>query len=637
MRILTVIPISRGISKDTLTYFSKEDAAPGSLVSIPIRGRKSFGLVVESAPAEEMKTELKSLSYSIRKIDDIHSQAFVPEDFIAASKKIADYNAASLGATLSALLPKHILEAMGELPLPELKKPDGTFFETLLLQSSDEERYAAYKSLIREEFAKGRSIMFILPTTEDLLSAKAVLEKGIEKYAHVLHAGLPKKEIVGLWRSISEEVHPVVVVTTGSFLALPVQNLGSVVLEKESSRGYKMQARPFIDIRQAAEAVAKELGVRLILGDTLLRVETIWELKSQKKNSYSEFSPLKFRFLSPARADIESMRVPADAKTKEFSLFGEKLRKTLAEAVENNENTFLFCGRKGLSPVTVCSDCGTVVVCRNCNAPVVLYRRKEMSASSKNNLFVCHHCGERRDAGELCAHCKSWRLNPLGIGTERVAEEARKLFPKASVSIMDKDNIRNHKQAVRTRDAFYESPGGILVGTEMALPYLNRKIENAAVVSMDSYFAIPDFRINEKIFHILLDLRALAEKRVVVQTRQERTEIFEEAIKGNLIDFYRDEIEERKAIGYPPFATYVKISLEGEKARIKKEMEEIRQFLLPYVLNVFDAWNPGSAKAYTVHGLISLPKEAWVDPELLGKLRSLPPQCAVKIDPNTLL
>jgi hypothetical protein len=81
----------------------------------------------------------------------------------------------------------------------------------------------------------------------------------------------------------------------------------------------------------------------------------------------------------------------------------------------------------------------------------------------------------------------------------------------------------------------------------------------------------------------------------------------------------------------------VKISLEGEKARIKKEMEEIRQFLLPYVLNVFDAWNPGSAKAYTVHGLISLPKEAWVDPELLGKLRSLPPQCAVKIDPNTLL
>jgi len=46
MFIITIIPISRGIGKDTLTYFTAEKVALGSLVSVPIRGKKSHGLVI---------------------------------------------------------------------------------------------------------------------------------------------------------------------------------------------------------------------------------------------------------------------------------------------------------------------------------------------------------------------------------------------------------------------------------------------------------------------------------------------------------------------------------------------------------------------------------------------------------------
>ena len=632
MRIVTVIPISRGINKDTLTYFTQKDIVMGSIVSIPLRSKTVFGLVVGSKVAQEIKSELKNLTYNIKKIDNIESRYFLSDSFIESAQKIADYNAGSVGSVLSALIPKTILEGNKDLSYTPKEKPEGIFYETLLLQSDDSERYATYKSLIREEFAKNRSVFFCMPGTEDLLNAKITLEKGIEKYTYVLHSGLPKKEILETWKKIVEETHPVLIIATGSFLSIPRSDLGTIVLEKESSRAYKMQTRPYIDIRTAVKIIAKQSNVRVVLGDILLRTETLWE---GKNGTYAELSPLKFRSLTTANCELIDMRTPEDMKKKEFKIFDDRLKKMILDAKENNEHTFLFCGRKGLYPQTVCSDCGNIVVCKNCNTPVVLYSKK--NSSQNRNLFVCHHCGERRDAEELCKHCNGWRLNPLGIGVERVAEEINSIIKDIDVIIIDKEHISTHKQAVKARDLFYKNPGSIMIGTEMALSYLNEDIENIAVVSIDSYFSIPDFQINEKIFHILLTLREKSQKNLIFQTRQENPKIFDYALRGNLMDFYRDEIEERKEIGFPPFTTYIKISLEGEKTHIKKEMEKTVEYLKPFEMLVFDAFNPGSKSKYTVHGLISLPHGKWVDKNLLDTLRGLPPSFMIRIDPITLL
>ena len=162
MRIVTVIPIAKGISKDTLTYFTKKDVAVGSIVSIPLRSKTAYGLVTGSREATEIKSELKSLTYSIRKIDNIESHSFLSPQFIDAVSEIADYGASSIGAVLSVLIPKTILEGSDELSFDKKDSLRGSH-ETLLLQSDDEERYATYKSLIREEFAKNRSVFFCLP------------------------------------------------------------------------------------------------------------------------------------------------------------------------------------------------------------------------------------------------------------------------------------------------------------------------------------------------------------------------------------------------------------------------------------------------------------------------------------------
>src|SRR3989338_7196860 len=155
MRIITVIPISRGISKDTLTYFTNKEVPVGSIVSVPLRSKTTYGLVTGSRIAQEIKSELKSLAYSIKKVEKISARTFLSPAFIEAAQKIADYNAASVGAVLSALIPKAILEGSDKLSYDPTDKTSGVtsgrVYEPVLLQSEEKERYATYKSRIREE------------------------------------------------------------------------------------------------------------------------------------------------------------------------------------------------------------------------------------------------------------------------------------------------------------------------------------------------------------------------------------------------------------------------------------------------------------------------------------------------------
>lgn len=632
MNILEVIPIAKAISKETLTYFSPVHIPLGSVAHIPLRNKKIHGIVVSSQAVSSKKGEIKNLSYQIKKIDAVHEKTFLLPEFIESAEAIAQYTASSTGAVLSALVPKMLIESINTLaePIAREKKQDA---EILVLQASDEERYAMYKSYIREEFARKGSVFFVLPTIEDIKTAKKSLEKGIEEYTHVFHTELSKKEIVESWNKVITSPHPVLVLCTGSFLCLPRHDLGTIIVENESSRGYTGHVRPYIDTRKAAEIIARTYKIKLVFGDMALRIETVWK---QKHDIYAELSTLKFRSLSTSESALIDARRPKNAPHKKFEILTPALKELIRQNKEHNELLFLFCGRKGLAPLSVCHDCGETVTCNECGAPVTTYSKRS-SQEGMMQMFVCHKCGTKRSAHETCKRCQSWNLQTLGIGIETVEKTLKELFPDITVFVMDKSRIKTHKQAVTLIDKFYDHPGAILLGTEMALTYLTKKINNTGVVSLDAFFGIPDFRINEKVMHILLSLRNLAEHALIVQTRQPNQSVFDYALKGNLSDFYREEIGVRKSLGYPPFQTFIKISREGKRAEARKAMEEAKKFLAPYEVSLFESFHKGTDENYTVHGLIVLELDEWVDKNLLVKLRALPPDFQIKIDPDSLL
>jgi primosomal protein N' len=632
MNIVHVVPIARGINKETLSYFTASDVQPGAIVKVPVRNRSVPALVVSVEPAEDIKSELKNSPFMIKKIGKLKMQPIFLPAFIHAAQDAAEYFAGSTGSVLASITSKSILEQSDkishkEIPITENKLPE-TAPEPHALQADEEERVAHYKSLIREQFAKKRSVFFCLPTIQDAKKMFQQLPKGIEEYTHVLNASLNKKDLLATWNKIIEEDHPVLIIMTGAFLCIPRHDIGLIIIERESSTSYKLQTRPYLDIRTFAEFFAKRVQAKLIFGDLLLRTETLWRTRN---GEMAELSPLKFRSISTAKDVLIDMKKYKLLDTPEFRIISDELEALIRKNKESNEHMFVLAARRGLSPMTVCGDCATTVVCTRCNAPIILHHGAE------GNYFLCHRCSERRSAEERCKICGSWKLTTLGIGIELIQDILVGMFPEVKFFRMDKDTITTHKQALAMAEEFYNAPGSVLFGTEMALLYLEKPVHNAGVAAIDSLFSIPDFRINERIMNILLKIRSITQKTFLVQTRSRDQHIFDYAIKGNLMDFYREEIEERKKLNYPPFSTLIKITVRGQKSQILEDMRAIENLLREYDPLVFPAFIDTVNKKSILHALIKLKHEDWISKPLLAKLQSLPQHISVNVDPESLL
>jgi primosomal protein N' (replication factor Y) len=627
MKLYRVIPIAKGISKETLSYFGSDTIPLGALVTIPLRKKNAHALVIESRDVDEAKADIKTSAYSLKKIGAVKNPAFLSSLFLEAAAVTAEEYGTTTGSILQSLVPKIVLEhgsaiTQGERKKEILKK------EILVIQETDEERFAHYKSFIRGEFARGSSVFFCLPTAEDIRRTKALLEKGIEQYTCILHAGLSKKEFLEALNVVNTKNHPVLVIGTPAFLSVLPKNLGSIVLDRENSRSYRTQGRPYFDLRVFVKILAKKLGIKLLLGDLLLSVETLWR---QKNDEYAEFFPLKFRMLSSAESLILDMKLKRGTFEKEFRVISRELEALIDKTKEENENLFIFCARKGLSPLTVCGDCGQAVTCKRCSAPVTLYSRKE------ENKFVCNKCGEERGAAERCSNCESWKLETLGIGVELVEKEILQRFPETKIFRLDKESVSTEKRALDMIAKFESTPGAILIGTEMALLYLSKPLENVAVASIDALFSLPDFRIREKIMYLLLSMRARAEKVFLIQTRNGEEKLFDYALKGNLIDFYREEIDERETFKYPPFSVFVKMTVEGKRAHVEKEMEGLLEYFKEWHPAPFESRHLSLRGNHVLHVLFRFNPDEWPLAEFLAKVRTLPPHIVVRIDPESLL
>ncbi len=626
MYLIRVIPISRGIDKDSLTYFSLRDCPVGHIASIQIRSRMAPAIVYSSEKVEMEKSSIKQLPYELKKISDAGSgsQPFFNQAFMKAVENIATHHASSAGAVIEALTPSNVLSEhvsiiskVAEIPV------DNHPTENLMFQADDETRLAHYKSIIREEFAKKNSVFILVPTVHEANFIKEGLEKGIESYTYVAHGGLSKKASVHLWNEVISNSHPVLVIGTAIFLSIP-RRWNTIIVERESSRHYKMSQRPFLDVRRVAEKLALHSKATCIFADVMLRAETLCRYED---GEIHEVSKPQWRSMSNSKINL------VDLRSLKFSILSNELRQLISDNKSNGRRLFIYVSRRGNSPQIICRDCGNTVMCNRCSAPVVLHT----SAAKSDRYFLCHSCGERRTADESCTHCESWHLQGYGVGIESAQELLSKEFPNIKIFRIDSDTTPTDKKATAVIDEFYTNPGSILLGTDRALYYLKEPIENVAIASLDSLFSLPDFRIQEKIFHTILQLRSLSSHTFIAQTRYTDNPLWNYALKGNLIDFYRSEKDSRKQFHYPPYKTLIKITYTGTPALVRKEMSNLKSILEPYVVNIFPAFIENKKGKFVMHGLLRLDKRDWPNLDLHDKLRSLPPSFAVNVDPENLL
>jgi primosomal protein N' (replication factor Y) len=127
-----------------------------------------------------------------------------------------------------------------------------------------------------------------------------------------------------------------------------------------------------------------------------------------------------------------------------------------------------------------------------------------MTYHQSDALMRCHYCGAVRRPPEKCPACGSPSIRYFGAGTQKVAEEAQKLFPDARILRMDMDTTRGRDAHEKLLSAFRRGEADILIGTQMIAKGLDfPNVTLVGVVAADMALNLPDYRSAERTFQLI--------------------------------------------------------------------------------------------------------------------------------------
>lgn len=347
-----------------------------------------------------------------------------------------------------------------------------------------------------------------------------------------------------------------------SAIFLPFSNLGLIVIDEEHEGSYKSDSDPKYNAREIAEFKSKIEECKIVLGSATPSIETYY------KGINGEYKIITL----DKRADGAQLPITKVVDMREEllsnnkSIFSNSLYEALNHTLKNKEQAILFLNRRGFSTFVSCRKCGYVFKCRNCDISLTYH-------SYSSNL-TCHYCGAKQQMVSTCPRCKSKYVKYFGIGTEQLEEHVKKAFPEAKTIRMDFDTTREKNSYERIYNSFRNQEGNILIGTQMVAKGLDfPNVTLVGVIAADLSLNLPDYRANERTFQLITQVSGRAGRgkkagRVVVQTYTPESFSIKYAVENDYYSFYKEEIEIRRAMNYPPFSKILCINLSSEKEEL---------------------------------------------------------------------
>lgn len=626
MFVVQVTPLIRGTQLESLSYFSSTEYPLGSFIEVPIRGKNQPAIVIETRPVSSTKTALKAATFSLRKLPTQPNPTILPESIRLTAEILATRYPTAVGAILFSLLPPDIRNGSRHYPkLETIRQQEETTPQILTARIND--RFVAYQSMIRSTFAHRGSIMIVVPTGVEVTYAAKELGHGIEDRLVTFSPNQTKRQRDASYDKILDTTAAKLIITTPSHAFLERIDLLSIIIEQAANNNYLTRQRPYLDWRDALIAYARTTGRSILLGDTVPRTED--EVKRRDEIYLTNGEETKrIAFTAPLSIVSQKDKPKPDIP---FQLFSDELVTSVTRALEGKGHVFFYAARRGLAPVVACIDCGYIFRCPDSNTPYSLIRTEKNG--SEQRWFVSSTSGRRERASDVCPQCGSWRLRERGIGIQHVYDEWQNKLPNCDVVIMDHQTANTPKKAERLANEFFKKKCGVLIGTQIALPFLSRGVDVSAIISLDAARAIPTWRADESLFRLLLRLRECTAKEVLVQTRTETDNLLIHATRGAVERFYDDEIALRKMLLYPPHNTFVLLTWAGTSISVLDLEQPIRESFSDIDIQYYN--NPNSTPNKTHrHGLIRLAQN---DPALIARLRKLPPYVKVEINPERIV
>ncbi len=429
-----------------------------------------------------------------------------------------------------------------------------------------------YLRAIEEVLVKGQEAIVLVP---EISLTPQLLSRFKDRFGEnlaLLHSGLGRGERYDQWRRIWKGEVKIAMGARSAIFA-PFKNVGIIIVDEEHDPSYKQEEKLKYHARDAAVVRAKQVEATLLLGSATPSLESFYNTVKGK-----------FRLLNlPERIEGRPLpRVEVVDVRKEKALLSEKLRVALQKNIEDKKQSLLFLNRRGFANFILCPDCGQTFKCPNCNVTLTYHLR--------DRSLLCHYCDYRIQAPGDCPKCQGHRLQGMGIGTERLEQEIKALFPQIQVGRMDRDTTsrrRSHQQILKRLES---GSIDILVGTQMIVKGHDfPNITFVGVVSADTSLHFPDFRSSERTFQLLTQVAGRAGRgevlgEVVIQTFNPDHYSILRARDHDYMGFYQEEIQFRKALEYPPFSRFTNFRLAGNSEKKTKgaaeEMGRIGQTLM---------------------------------------------------------
>jgi primosomal protein N' (replication factor Y) len=474
-----------------------------------------------------------------------------------------------------------------------------------------------YIKQIEEYIIKGKQVLYLLP--EITLTAQIIrrLQKNFGGNVAIYHSKFNNNERVELWNKIKNgEVK--IVLGARSSLFLPFKDIGLIIVDEEHDSSYKQQdPAPRYNARDTAIFYASLFnianggtGAKVLLGSATPSAESYFNVE---KNKYG-LVELNERFggvLLPEIEIINTREVAASKKGK--VMLSPQLIAAIEDAVIHSKQVILFQNRRGYSPFLICTTCGYIPHCNNCDVTLTLHKF--------SNKLHCHYCGSSYPKLTTCPACGTVNWMEKNFGTEKIEEELENEFPSYKIARMDMDSVRGKTAHDSLIKLFEQHRIDILAGTQMVVKGLDfENVSLVGVLDADGLLSFADFRANERAFQLMEQVsgragRKTEQGKVLIQASKINHPVLLFVQQHDFKRFYEYEIDNRKRFFYPPFSRLIKIIVKHKLKEVVTEAAErlgdaLKKDMHDFVVGPAAPVINRIRSLYLMDILIKLPKDA---------------------------
>ncbi|MBR5145737.1 MAG: primosomal protein N' [Clostridia bacterium] len=414
-----------------------------------------------------------------------------------------------------------------------------------------------YMSVIDYYLSQNKTAIMLVPEISLTPNMLKLFRSRYDDQVAILHSGLSVGERFDEWLRLKRGEAKIALGARSAVFA-PLQNIGVIIIDEEHDSSYHSDSNPRYSTAEIAQFRRKYNDAKLVLGSATPAVETFFKAQ---QGEY-QLIELKNRINKRPMPEVGIVDMGLELRRGNKSFFSERLLEEIKSTVKNGNQIILFLNRRGFSSFVMCTKCGYTAKCHDCDV--------SLSFHSDENLLKCHYCGKRYRMFDLCPECKSPFIRQGKIGTERVVNELKKLFPDVNILRMDVDTTQNKEAHSKIIESFANHEAQILVGTQMvAKGHDFKDVTLVGILDADQSLHFEDYRAGERTFQLLTQVSGRSGRdekpgRVILQTYSPKHVVLQLASKQDYLSFYRKEINVREVTGFPPYSTLIRILYSSE-------------------------------------------------------------------------